>query len=681
MGEWVKQYPVDYSPTGDTTSQAIKKHMDELDRIYDLLNRVRKFDAGELPPSDPIPYHAWLDTSGSSLKLKVYDGTNWIDIISSGMINFVIPPIITGPNSAKYNTTITLSACGSLTIFKHHGAVIDHYEWQLPDGETVEGDSINYTMPDSTHLGEELTFKCRAVDSFGNASSWTEFKVEVSDNLPPVIESIDVPEVLMSKNSYTFTITASDPEGAELQYKLTCNNSDITIEPSDWTTDNSFTVTLPEIYNNIPVVFTFHVSDGTSEITQGREKLIYTIPTFLAKIKRLGYFDGFCEDCDFFIDADKNIYVAGSDIADDDDKIFIIKLNSQFEILSYTRIKPSSGDLEFYGATIDSAGNIYICGNYLGDTFIIKLSNDLEIISAKTISDSWLYSILCDSSDNIYLCGEYKIDTNNKFAIAKFDTDLNCLVSIAIDTGDSSQNNQLNDIAINNNGEILVCGKYKDNSNVLHGYVAKLNLELSSILAQVIINESGNCYCHNVRVDSNNNVFTTISTKKLFKFNNSLELIKQISSNNGVEYFTIDNEDKIYTGGIEEGGLAFNKFDNSLNPIKGIRIKAKNYTDRIIKLIPYIGKSIIWLGKSWKSPRNVLIGHFDNFENYNGFFRYFVSDYDYVKKDIDLTVTETSNTIENVNFIIETADRTISDLTLFIDYNADFVFMTGIKVY
>ena len=73
MGEWTKQYPVDYSPTGDTTSQAIKKHMDELDRIYDLLNRVRKLDAGDTPPTDPITYHLWLDTSDISYKLKPYD--------------------------------------------------------------------------------------------------------------------------------------------------------------------------------------------------------------------------------------------------------------------------------------------------------------------------------------------------------------------------------------------------------------------------------------------------------------------------------------------------------------------------------------------------------------------------------------------------------------------------------
>ncbi|RKX63943.1 MAG: hypothetical protein DRP34_00620 [Thermodesulfobacteriota bacterium] len=35
---WEPQYPVNFTPDGDTTSQAIEKHIKEISRIYDLLN-------------------------------------------------------------------------------------------------------------------------------------------------------------------------------------------------------------------------------------------------------------------------------------------------------------------------------------------------------------------------------------------------------------------------------------------------------------------------------------------------------------------------------------------------------------------------------------------------------------------------------------------------------------------
>jgi len=81
MADWTVQYPVNFTPTGDTTSQAIEKHINELSNIYTLLNRVRKFDAGDIAPTDPVVGHAWLDTSVSPHRLKIWDGSQWVDIL------------------------------------------------------------------------------------------------------------------------------------------------------------------------------------------------------------------------------------------------------------------------------------------------------------------------------------------------------------------------------------------------------------------------------------------------------------------------------------------------------------------------------------------------------------------------------------------------------------------------
>jgi len=77
MGEWSPQYPINFTPSGDTTSQAIEKHIKEIEHIYDLLNRVRKLDAGDSAPTDPIVGHVYLDTSTGQAYIKYYDGAEW----------------------------------------------------------------------------------------------------------------------------------------------------------------------------------------------------------------------------------------------------------------------------------------------------------------------------------------------------------------------------------------------------------------------------------------------------------------------------------------------------------------------------------------------------------------------------------------------------------------------------
>ncbi|RLF66472.1 MAG: hypothetical protein DRN30_02080 [Thermoplasmata archaeon] len=188
----------------------------------------------------------------------------------------VTQPTISGPTQAKYGTTITLTALGSLTAFADSGVTIDHYEWLLPDNSTVNGYSVDYTMPDSSHMGEVLTFKCRAVDSLGNKSLYAEHQITVADNTSPIINSVTwSSEELYDNQIYIVTIDATDPEGDPLQYKVTCSDTNVAIDPSNWSSGNSFTVTFPDYEEDTTVAFTYYVSNGTVETTQSEDKLIH----------------------------------------------------------------------------------------------------------------------------------------------------------------------------------------------------------------------------------------------------------------------------------------------------------------------------------------------------------------------------------------------------------------------
>jgi len=74
---WDVEYPIDFSESGDTTSQAIDKLIKETDRIYDLLNRLRTADASETPPENPDPYQLWLDVSGRIEGEEIGEGDDY----------------------------------------------------------------------------------------------------------------------------------------------------------------------------------------------------------------------------------------------------------------------------------------------------------------------------------------------------------------------------------------------------------------------------------------------------------------------------------------------------------------------------------------------------------------------------------------------------------------------------
>ena len=86
MAVWSEGYPVNFAVDGDKTSEAIEKFMYEFEKVYPLLNRLRKLDGGEVAPTDPETYALWLDTSGDTTVLKVYSGVAWVNVITMDTI-------------------------------------------------------------------------------------------------------------------------------------------------------------------------------------------------------------------------------------------------------------------------------------------------------------------------------------------------------------------------------------------------------------------------------------------------------------------------------------------------------------------------------------------------------------------------------------------------------------------
>ncbi|RLF63880.1 MAG: hypothetical protein DRN30_06060, partial [Thermoplasmata archaeon] len=182
----------------------------------------------------------------------------------------VTKPQISGPTVVKYGRTITLTASNSVTAFKDNGATIDTYVWELPDGTTYEGETLNFAVPNNPSLvGTVYNFKCYARDTFGFTSQKVEHNVEITTGGAPVIDSIEWSENPPHHDNYSYTVTihASDPDNDPLTYSVTCSDANVTIE-QDANDPSKFNITYPDYTSDTTVTFTFTVSDGTYEASE-----------------------------------------------------------------------------------------------------------------------------------------------------------------------------------------------------------------------------------------------------------------------------------------------------------------------------------------------------------------------------------------------------------------------------
>lgn len=81
MGEkWDKKYPVVYSLDGDTIDSAWQKYISEIERLYNLLDRVRSNDETTGEPDDTVPWQWHVDHAKKILYLRNPGDTAWLPV-------------------------------------------------------------------------------------------------------------------------------------------------------------------------------------------------------------------------------------------------------------------------------------------------------------------------------------------------------------------------------------------------------------------------------------------------------------------------------------------------------------------------------------------------------------------------------------------------------------------------
>lgn len=98
MANWTASFPVVFTAEGDMTSQAIGKHINEISRIYKLLNQLRKLFAGGASPAEPENYQVWLNPATMEIQVFIPAEGGWVNRLR-------VQSCVTSDNSNKLGGT------------------------------------------------------------------------------------------------------------------------------------------------------------------------------------------------------------------------------------------------------------------------------------------------------------------------------------------------------------------------------------------------------------------------------------------------------------------------------------------------------------------------------------------------------------------------------------------------
>lgn len=142
----------------------------------------------------------------------------------------VTSPLLTGDAEQSYGNNVSLSVSGGVSPWGGLplNVVVDHYEWQKPDGSVVNGPSLLWPIPnDAALVDTTYTFKVRAVDTLNHHSAWVERVVTVVGNRRPNVDAFtdDVPDIAVRNQAVVVHFSgATDPDGDDSQITYRISN-------------------------------------------------------------------------------------------------------------------------------------------------------------------------------------------------------------------------------------------------------------------------------------------------------------------------------------------------------------------------------------------------------------------------------------------------------------------------
>jgi hypothetical protein len=221
------------------------------------------------------------------------------------------------------------------------------------------------------------------------------------------------------------------------------------------------------------------------------------------------------------VDLNNNIYAVGvGNTATATSGALLVKYNSAGDLLWQRMLDVTSSTDTANAVTTDSAGNVYVAGEYLTGSsstqsaFIAKYDSSGNLLFQKAYrvlsNRTGARGIVVDASQNIYTTGEY-FTTGSFGYIVKHDSSGNIVWGSIVDVIYSSGVG----IKINGTGQIIICGSIGfsySGSNVSTGGITVYNSSGTFITQRRANYVSGGYYLSELfalAIDSSGNIYAT----------------------------------------------------------------------------------------------------------------------------------------------------------------------------
>ncbi|HBH18955.1 MAG TPA: hypothetical protein DDX14_08500, partial [Cyanobacteria bacterium UBA9579] len=226
------------------------------------------------------------------------------------------------------------------------------------------------------------------------------------------------------------------------------------------------------------------------------------------------------------MDPDGNMYLSGygNNWALSNYDALITKISPSGTILWMKRVGHSNTTLDELGKkiTVDHTGDIYVVGSTdtagVDDMFVIKMNTNGNVIWQRKIASTYNnddigYDVAVDNDKNVYIAGMTHNGSYSNLAILKLNSGGNVEWGKAI--GVAGQYADALGITVDTNGDIYAIGRYYTNAtNNMDIALIKLNSS-GTLLMQKVINSGSNSYDLGTDVKvKNNNIY--IAARSVF---------------------------------------------------------------------------------------------------------------------------------------------------------------------
>jgi hypothetical protein len=221
------------------------------------------------------------------------------------------------------------------------------------------------------------------------------------------------------------------------------------------------------------------------------------------------------------VDSSGNVYVCGYafGVSGSSNSAIVFKYDSSGTIL-WQRVLGTTS-VWAYGITIDNSGNVYVCGRGSSSlNLIYKLNSSGTIQWQKTLDDGqspkikilYFFGIVIDNSGNLYVCGNnYNSTPAPVITVAKYNSSGTLLWQNSLTDNASTPNDLGRGIAIDSSANVYVVGTGSNSSNQPVGSISKWNSSGTLQWQRTITdpNSGPSDFLYGISIDSSNNLFVT----------------------------------------------------------------------------------------------------------------------------------------------------------------------------